>query len=266
MDQQTRWSINRTKKYDFEIVEATTDEQFEEFAKCMEHTGERNHFVSHTADYYKQTIKAYGNKARLYLCYLNKEKLQLSQEAIIYDAQLELSNLEQKPHSKKTKKRMNVLHEDIARAQKIIDDTKDLPSKVLLAGSMFITMGGEMTYLYSGAYSQYMKYNAPYALHAHAIQTALKEGVEVYSMYGIQPDWKDGDGHGLYAFKRGFGCSVIELVGEWVIPVHETTYKLYKLAQPDLFPPYEEDEEELDTIDLLTMPAHADKNTEETNV
>jgi peptidoglycan pentaglycine glycine transferase (the second and third glycine) len=45
-----------------------------------------------------------------------------------------------------------------------------------MAGSMFVTYGDEVLYLYSGAYEEFLKYDAPYRLQWEMIRYAVNNG------------------------------------------------------------------------------------------
>lgn len=100
-----------------------------------------------------------------------------------------------------------------------------------LSVAMFMLVGDEVVYLYSGSDEQYMKqYNAQYLIQWHMLKYATEHGFKRYNFYGIQglPDPKSPD-YGIYRFKKGFGGHVIELIGSFELPINQPIYRLHHL-------------------------------------
>jgi len=113
----------------------------------------------------------------------------------------------------------------------ILAESNDIP----LSAAMFMLYGDEVIYLFSGSDEKYMKeYNAQYAIQWHMIKYAAKHKFKTYNFYGIQglPD-KSSKDYGIYDFKKGFTDEdtgrVIELIGDFKLPVNHTFYALHKL-------------------------------------
>lgn len=88
--------------------------------------------------------------------------------------------------------------------------------KVVTAGAMFVLYGLEVVYLYSGSDRKYKKYGGPHLMQWEMIQYAAKHGYHDYNFYGVRPV----AGNGVYAFKRGFKGSVVELLGTFILPLN----------------------------------------------
>jgi peptidoglycan pentaglycine glycine transferase (the second and third glycine) len=244
MDQQTRWSINRAAKYDLIVRQAQSDEDYEAFQKLMEHTGARNGFDPKSESYYKNFVESYGDKADLLLCFMDIKRFVASQQKI-YDesnGQLQqvLEKLEAAPNNKKLLNKKKVLLEAMDLAQKKIEEAYALQKThgdmILLAGSLFCKTEKELIYLFSGAYDEFFKYNAPYAIHYEEIKKAAESGMDTYNFYGISGNFQKGEeGYSLFDFKRGFGCTVVELLGDYILPVKPVLFSLYKMAKPSMF-------------------------------
>lgn len=113
----------------------------------------------------------------------------------------------------------------------MLAEVNDIP----LSAAMFMLYGDEVIYLFSGSDEKYMKeYNAQYAIQWHMIKYAAEHKFKTYNFYGIQglPD-KDSKDYGIYDFKKGFTDEdtgrVIELIGDFELPVNHTFYALHKL-------------------------------------
>ena len=103
-----------------------------------------------------------------------------------------------------------------------------------LSAAMFMLVGHEIVYLFSGSDEKYMKdYNAQYLIQWEIIKYAATHGYDTYNFYGIHglPDEDTNDG--IYDFKKGFTSEatgrVIELLGTYEAPISAPIYKLHHL-------------------------------------
>ncbi len=237
MEQQTRWSINRSLKYGVEVHELSMDE-LDVFAQLMQHTGERRGFSSRDTSYYEEMYKAFGGEHVKYMVAKLKIKDLIENEKnMLHKEKEELkqveASLQETPNSKKFLKKQKVLLENIGIYQKKIIEAERLlieeGEELILAGAMFILYGDEVLYLLSGAYDKYMKFLAPYAIQWHMIQYAVEHGYQIYNFYGTSGIFDESaEDYGVYKFKRGFGGHVVELVGTFVIPIHKFWFAIYK--------------------------------------
>lgn len=63
----------------------------------------------------------------------------------------------------------------------------------------------------------------------HMIQLALEEQYPFYNFYGISGYFeKDQEGYGVFDFKRGFRADVIELIGDFTLPISKLRYFIYR--------------------------------------
>ncbi len=100
-----------------------------------------------------------------------------------------------------------------------------------LSAAMFMLVGDEVVYLFSGSDERYMRdYNAQYAIQWYMIKYAAEHGFKRYNFYGIGtlPD-PQSDNYGIYDFKKGFGGQVIELIGSYELPLN-AFYYLHQVA------------------------------------
>ena len=100
-----------------------------------------------------------------------------------------------------------------------------------LSVAMFMLVGDEVVYLYSGSDQKYMKkYNAQYLIQWHMLKYAAEHGFKRYNFYGLRglPD-PQAPGYGIYRFKKGFGGHVVELIGSFELPLNQPIYKLHAL-------------------------------------
>ena len=68
-----------------------------------------------------------------------------------------------------------------------------------------------------------------YLLQWEMIKIALQRHSDIYDLRGV-PGLAD-DSNGLYRFKKGFGATYTEFVGEVYIPFKPLTYRLYQISE-----------------------------------
>lgn len=235
LDQQTRWSINRTLRYNMQIKECTVDD-LDLYEDIMTKTGQRRQFEIRSKDFYQHQMEAYGKNMKLLLAYVDTPLLLQSLEKELQNAFAEKEDVEEKlrevPNSKKFNKKLKVVNEAIEIANKKIAEAKKLKEDhgdfIPMAASLFILDQDEVVYLTSGAYEEFRDFYASYAIQWYIIKEAMKLGYKKYNFYGISGifDPKD-ESYGVYAFKKGFPGQVEELLGDFTLVVNPVLYKLY---------------------------------------
>ena len=239
MDQQTRWSANRTQKQGIQVRELDPSE-IDIFIRMEEETSRKRGFAMREPEFYRRQAEAYGEHAKVLLAYLDlnefrkrldAEKEQLDQEMAEVDAKLT-----EMPGSKKFQKKKKVTQEALdlnAAKYKEADEMEQEHGTLLeMAASFFIIYENEIIYLYSAVNDEFRKYYAPYAIQLAIIRYAIEHQIPRYNFYGISGDFsKDASDYGVYEFKRGFGGQVEQLIGEFILPVNKLAYKLYKTVK-----------------------------------
>lgn len=239
MHQQTRWSINKTIKQGIKVRELRIDE-VSIFIDMMNHTSTRCNFLARSADFYRKQLEIYKDDAKLLMAYLDisdfRNRLDEEKTHLLNDLESIDKRLEEMPNNKKFLNKKKVCLEAISLNEKKNKDANELEnvhgSIIPMASSFFITEGDEITYLYSAAYDEFKKYNAPYAIQWYILRYALAHNIQRYNFYGISGNFDpNADDYGVYEFKKGFGGVVEELVGDFILPINKGVYKLYKLLK-----------------------------------
>ncbi|MGI6324822.1 MAG: peptidoglycan bridge formation glycyltransferase FemA/FemB family protein [Bacilli bacterium] len=238
MDYQTRQNVNRTLKLALDVEELDYD-NIDRYKNIMLHTSQRRHFVDRPLKYYQDMYSILKPKDMIKILivsldtdkYLKKLEQQLG-EAIQIKNDLE-NQLAITPNSYKFNNRLKEINTNINNLNTKIKDAIALKNKygshIDLAGSMFITYGPEIVYLYSGAYNEFMKFNAQYRLQWEMIKYGLENNFKNYNFYGITGDFSnENEQYGIYAFKKGFNANVVELIGEFDLVINNWYYSLYK--------------------------------------
>lgn len=202
----------------------------------LEKTADRKGFSWRSGEYHRQLLKAFGQKkaVRFLAATIDLDDYQKRMQTELDSVQEELAatllQLE-KITSKKMINRKTTLEERQKKLQKRLDHVKPMLEKETnpyLAAGIFLITEREILCLMSGYNEEYETFNGLYALHWQMMQECMESGKERYNLYGISgqftPDAVDA---GVYAFKEGFGGTVLELPGDFVFPVSSGAYRLY---------------------------------------
>lgn len=234
LQQQTRYSINKTLRYQMQVKELSYEE-LPLFDEIMKKTAERRNFDTRDLAFFQKQYKAYQGHLKTLLAYLDvslyRKALQGEEDALLADKAKLTVELEEHPNSKKHQKRLRVVEETLGVMQKRFKEADEVEQQygniIPMAASMFMMYDDEVTYLFSGAYEEFRGFYAPYAIQWHMIQEAIDKGYERYNFYGISGDFHEASpDYGVYKFKRGFPGNVNELIGDFVLPVKPSVYKL----------------------------------------
>ena len=183
-------------------------------------TSKRREYSDKSLEYYEHFYDAFGDRAEFmvatlnfqdYLSQLEKNQENLSKKIADFDEALRKS-----PYSaQKKKEHKELLHQfetfevRKAEAHKLI--AKYGEQKVVLAGSLFIYMPQESTYLFSGSYTEFNKFYAPALLQEHVMLESIKRGIPVYNFLGIQGIFDGSDG--VLRFKQNFNGYIVRKAG-----------------------------------------------------
>ncbi|MGM9947019.1 peptidoglycan bridge formation glycyltransferase FemA/FemB family protein [Floccifex sp.] len=232
---KTRQNIKNTEKTGIQIREL----QFNELhilKEMVDKSALKQDFSSFPLSYYEEQYTFFKDHAKAYYAYLDMEayiqKLEKEKEKETNIMNQAISNLELKPFSKNSIQRLNIAQSHLQALEKRLTQAlmieqekgKELP----LAAGMFVFYGKEVIYLASGSNESYKSFKASYALQWKMIQQTMQEDYDFYNFYGISGYFQpDEQGYGVFDFKRGFKPNVIELIGNFIYPVHKTLYKIY---------------------------------------
>jgi len=222
MIKPTRKNVKKTLKLGL-VMEEIGIEGLEEYKKITEHTGNRRGFIDRPLSYYQEMFKALGDKIKIILCYLVPDvSIKLCED--------EIAKI--KSFSDITEKRKEEIKGLEEKIKSLKEEKEKHGDKICLAGSMFIACEKELLNLYGGGYDEFMKYDAMYAIQWHAIKYAKEQGFDLYNFYGIEGNFKKENNpmYGVYEFKKGFGGKVVELIGEFDLPIDKAKYKMYTMA------------------------------------
>lgn len=233
-DAQTRWAIRRAQRNQIKLTQAGP-EKLPDFMRIIDHTAARRGFDTQDETYYRELFQAYGSQVKLILAEMDLSAYQRALRKELMQKQTELSEIQ--GYSRKRARHQKMLREELDQLQQKLREVRQLElyaqeGKVLMGGGIFICYGQEMIYLAGGTYGRFLHFHPAYAMQWHMIRAAKHAGMRAYNFYGISGSFeKDQDGYGVFAFKRGFHADVVELLGDFLMPLRPCTWRAYRLMQ-----------------------------------
>lgn len=217
------------------IVEEMKIDDLKIFKDIMEHTSTRRGFLDRPFSYYKNMIEILDDECKIFIAYLDIDKAMEIQNELIKQEKSKILQYEKNKESKKSQeniKKSKSLIETLKIEIKQLEELENKKGKkVPIAGAMFLLAEKEMTYLFGGSYQEHMNYPSQYLIQWTAICYAINNGYNLFNFYGIDGNLnKEGEMHGVYEFKRGFGGEVREYIGEFDLVVSKFYYFLYNFA------------------------------------
>ena len=124
--------------------------------------------------------------------------------------------------------------------EKMYDELAPKHMKLLMAyydgkpisGVIPIMYGNKTWYLYGASSNSHRNLMPNYLLQWEMIKIALERKDDIYDFRGVSGVVDENHPqYGLYRFKKGFGATFTEFIGEIYIPFKPLTYKLYKFSE-----------------------------------
>ena len=226
----TRNYIRKAMKLGIQVRELSYDE-LDVFKAITKETSSRIGFPDKSLKYYQDMYKLLHDKGeiRYMIAELNLKEYQAKTLEEIESLKTQIEEIGDN-HSKQGRKKSLTI--DLENAKKRVKETEKLikahGDSIVLSGGMFICNCEEMIYLFSGNYIEFMQFNGQYLIQWEMIRYALNNGFKKYNFYGISGNFdKKSSEYGVYEFKKGFNGHVVELIGEFELPINHY-YNLYK--------------------------------------
>ena len=217
MKSNTRYCINKTiSKFQLEIRTLKKNE-LKEFKKITSDTCDRRDFADRTLEYYEDMYDAFKDQVTFKIVDLNCDKFIAFLEKDNKDLKEKLGKLSDADANKKKKEEISKTIDINTKKIKEVKELKKAKGNIIpLSAAMFVLYGDEIVYLFSGSYAEYMQFYGQYRIQWEIIKYAVEHKYRRYNFYGIKDIFdKNGDGYGIYEFKKGFGGYVEELVGSF---------------------------------------------------
>ena len=201
-------------------------------------TSKRREYSDKSLEYYEHFYDAFGDRAEFmvatlnfqdYLSQLEKTQENLSKKIADFDAALRKSpdSAQKKKEHKELLHQFETFEVRKAEAHKLI--AKYGEQKVVLAGSLFIYMPQESTYLFSGSYTEFNKFYAPALLQEYVMLESIKRGIPVYNFLGIQGIFDGSDG--VLRFKQNFNGYIVRKAGTFRYYPSPLKYRIISLIK-----------------------------------
>ena len=190
------------------------------FKDITRSTSERREYSDKSLEYYEHFYDSFGEKAEFVIAILNLgeyiQNLIHKQKELSEKIATSLLLLEQYPDSAKKKKEHKELASQFETFEVRKAEARDLIEKygdkdVVLAGSLFVYMPQETTYLFSGSYTEFNKFYAPAVLQKYVMIESIKRGIQKYNFLGIEGVFDGSDG--VLRFKQNFNGYIVRKAG-----------------------------------------------------
>ena len=190
------------------------------FKDITRSTSERREYSDKSLEYYEHFYDSFGEKAEFVIAILNLgeyiQNLIHKQKELSEKIATSLLLLEQYPDSAKKKKEHKELASQFETFEVRKAEARDLIEKygdkdVVLAGSLFVYMPQETTYLFSGSYTEFNKFYAPAVLQKYVMLESIKRGIQKYNFLGIEGVFDGSDG--VLRFKQNFNGYIVRKAG-----------------------------------------------------
>ena len=236
---RTRYTINKTLKQKLKIRTLNKDEM-DIFFEILKNTADRRGFEELLRDdsHYLNMLDFYGEHIRVYLSYLNsKETLDgaINDKKMIEEKLVAVEEeINKRGNSKRFLNQKKELEIELTAKDKIIAEmnelSKEYGEEIPLSTGMFIDYPYEMSYMYSGSMEdkRLRKYDGPYAIQYETLKYAIEHHIDHYNFYGIKGDFSSEGNDGVFEYKKGFNGVAEKIVGEFVLPIKQAAYTLYK--------------------------------------
>ena len=101
-----------------------------------------------------------------------------------------------------------------------------------ISGVIPIMYGNKTWYLYGASSNQHRNLMPNYLLQWEMIKMAIARKDDIYDFRGVSGVVDENHPqYGLYRFKKGFGATFTEFIGEVYIPFKPLTYSFYKISE-----------------------------------
>ena len=211
--------VKKTETFGIQLKKLKREE-LSIFKDITRSTSERREYSDKSLEYYEHFYDSFGEKAEFVIAILNLgeyiQNLIHKQKELSEKIATSLLLLEQYPDSAKKKKEHKELASQFETFEVRKAEARDLIEKygdedVVLAGSLFVYMPQETTYLFSGSYTEFNKFYAPAVLQKYVMLESIKRGIQKYNFLGIEGVFDGSDG--VLRFKQNFNGYIVRKAG-----------------------------------------------------
>ena len=229
--------VKKAKSFGIELKRLNRNE-LQLFKDITSSTSDRRDYQDKTLDYYQTFYDSFGDKADFMIATLNfhhyytnleKDQAKLAQKIDKLQKDLEVN-----PNSEKKQNQLREFSSQFDTFEVRKKEAKEYIEKygdqdIILAGSLFVYMPQESTYLFSGSYTEYNKFYAPAVLQEYMMLETIKRGIPRYNFLGIQGIFDGSDG--VLRFKQNFNGYIVRKMGTFRYYPSPLKYKLISLVK-----------------------------------
>ena len=229
--------VKKAKSFGIELKRLNRDE-LQLFKDITSSTSDRRDYQDKTLDYYQTFYDSFGDKADFMIATLNFHhyytNLEKDQGKLAQKIEKLQKDLEVNPNSEKKQNQLREFSSQFDTFEVRKKDAKEYIEKygdqdVNLAGSLFVYMPQESTYLFSGSYTEFNKFYAPAVLQEYMMLETIKRGIPRYNFLGIQGIFDGSDG--VLRFKQNFNGYIVRKMGTFRYYPNPLKYKMISLIK-----------------------------------
>ena len=229
--------VKKAKSFGIELKRLNRDE-LQLFKDITSSTSDRRDYQDKTLDYYQTFYDSFGDNADFMIATLNFHhyytNLEKDQGKLAQKIEKLQKDLEVNPNSEKKQNQLREFSSQFDTFEVRKKDAKEYIEKygdqdVILAGSLFVYMPQESTYLFSGSYTEFNKFYAPAVLQEYMMLETIKRGIPRYNFLGIQGIFDGSDG--VLRFKQNFNGYIVRKMGTFRYYPSPLKYKLISLIK-----------------------------------
>ncbi|MDU6759483.1 MAG: aminoacyltransferase [Streptococcus parasanguinis] len=229
--------VKKAKSFGIELKRLNRDE-LQLFKDITSSTSDRRDYQDKTLDYYQTFYDSFGDNADFMIATLNFHhyytNLEKDQGKLAQKIEKLQKDLEVNPNSEKKQNQLREFSSQFDTFEVRKRDAKEYIEKygdqdVILAGSLFVYMPQESTYLFSGSYTEFNKFYAPAVLQEYMMLETIKRGIPRYNFLGIQGIFDGSDG--VLRFKQNFNGYIVRKMGTFRYYPRPLKYKMISLIK-----------------------------------
>lgn len=229
--------VKKAKSFGIKLKRLNRDE-LQLFKDITSSTSDRRDYQDKTLDYYQTFYDSFGDNADFMIATLNFHhyytNLEKDQAKLAQKIEKLQKDLEVNPNSEKKQNQLREFSSQFDTFEVRKKEAKEYIEKygdqdVILAGSLFVYMPQESTYLFSGSYTEFNKFYAPAVLQEYMILETIKRGIPRYNFLGIQGIFDGSDG--VLRFKQNFNGYIVRKMGTFRYYPRPLKYKMISLIK-----------------------------------
>ena len=237
-ERNNRTKVRNALKAGTTVVKASRQD-LPTFVKLMEETGERDGFLTRDITYFESlydNLNPNGHMELFLVKLLPNEALN-SINTDIEKVRKDMTKAEKIKDEEKKKNQLNNLNNRMTKLDKQLSDMEKIkeshPDGIVLSGALLALSGHKSYYLYGASSNEYREYLPNHHMQWHMMLYAREKGATTYDFGGVsvEPD-KDDEHFGLWQFKKVWGTSVSDKVGEFDYVLNKPLYTMAETMIP----------------------------------